>query len=140
MPLFENKRLAIDSMIVIYLLDQHPDYWQKTASVLKDCKEVIMSTLVYGEVITGFYRDKKVEAMDHFLSFVETSPNITIQSFNKNTAVLFAKLRASYPTISPPDCIHLATALEHRADMFLSNDKKLKKVKEIPVYMLADVK
>lgn len=138
MTLFKDKRLAIDSMILIYLLDEHPIYSQKIITILDEAKQIIISTLIYGEILAGFYKKQDTQSIEAVFSFVATRPNIIIKAFDTNTAITFAKLRASYPTISPPDCIHLASAIDSQADLFLSNDKKLKKITELPIYILND--
>ena len=57
-------------------------------------------------------------------------------SFNKNEALIFSQLRAKYPSVKPPDAIHLATAISSGADAFFTNDKKLEQVEEIPILIL----
>ena len=46
-------------------------------------------------------------------------------------------LRTKYG-VKTPDAIHLATAIEHKADVFVTNDRQLKKVKEIVMLYLGD--
>ena len=49
-----------------------------------------------------------------------------------------AHLRARYD-LRTPDSIHLASALESRADLFLTNDRRLCQVEEIPVLLVEDL-
>lgn len=136
---FKGKSVAVDSMIVIYILEQHPDYGEKIAAFLDKADRVILSSLVYGEVLTGLYRIKAHEVIDEFLSFVESSPKVEVHSFDTDVAFLFAKIRATNKSVSPPDCIHLATALQSGADLFLTNDKRLKSIEGIEVAQLGEV-
>lgn len=54
---------------------------------------------------------------------------------NGEIAVKAAKLRAEY-RIKTPDAIQLATAILAHADLFITNDTNLKKVKEINIEVL----
>ncbi len=40
------------------------------------------------------------------------------------------------PTVDP---IHVATAVEHRGDTLVTNDKRLKPATEVPVVLLSEV-
>ena len=50
------------------------------------------------------------------------------------------KLRSQYPSIQTPDALIVATALERGCDVFVTNDKNLKKlqVRGLTVIVLAD--
>lgn len=56
---------------------------------------------------------------------------------DKNLVNSVVDLRVNY-NLKTPDAIHLATAIEHKADVFITNDKQLKKVKEIAILYLGD--
>lgn len=49
-----------------------------------------------------------------------------------------AQLRAKYG-LKTPDALQIATALEHHADYFLTNDHRLNSVTEINVITLLDI-
>ncbi len=48
-----------------------------------------------------------------------------------------ASLRARY-RLRTPDAIQLATALQARADVFLTNDRDLQRVEEVPVLLIEE--
>ena len=47
--------------------------------------------------------------------------------FNREVAVISARVRADYPHIKTPDAIQLATAINQGASRFYTADKKLPK-------------
>jgi predicted nucleic acid-binding protein len=53
-------------------------------------------------------------------------------------AVKAAELRAKY-NLRAPDALQLATAIENRANYFLTNDTRLRSVKEIQSVTLAEL-
>lgn len=134
----KDKQIAVDSMIIIYLLEKDPRYWKIISDILANAHRIIFSTLVLGEVLAGFYETNNLPEANNFMNFVKTRSNIYIQDFDTQTAIEFAKLR-SQTKISAPDCIHLASALTAHAEVFLTNDKRIKSVDNVSVMFLDDI-
>lgn len=130
------KRLAIDSMILIYLLEGNEKFSEPIQKQLGEADELILSSLGLGEILAGFEKRKDVEGKLKFLSFVESYEKLTVVGFGKQEALILAQLRAAYPSIKPPDAIHLATALSGRVDAFFTNDQKLQVVEEVGILLL----
>jgi len=68
----------------------------------------------------------------------ETFPNLQVKTLNENIADIASTLRASY-NINTPDAIQIATSLEAKADIFITNDATLKKISEIKVLLLNEM-
>jgi len=62
-------------------------------------------------------------------------PHLTIVGINEQIVELASDLRAHY-SLATPDAIHIATAIDFGACTFITNDKALRKVKEISVELL----
>ena len=54
------------------------------------------------------------------------------QKIYLDTNLFAAKLRARYD-LATPDCIHIATAISEKVDIFYTADKGIKKVKEVKI-------
>lgn len=67
-----------------------------------------------------------------------TFPNLTIKDVDKDIAIISAKLRAKYK-IKTPDAIFIATGIAENADIFITNDTKLKNIEEIKVTLLNQI-
>lgn len=130
------KKLAIDSMVMIYLLEQNQNYLGKIVEAFHKADQILISSFLYGEVLTGFYREKEYDFAEKLIAFAEASEKIKICNFDLETATHFAKLR-SETKLSPPDCIHLANALRYKADVFLTNDKAIKNIKGLELIQLS---
>jgi predicted nucleic acid-binding protein len=63
---------------------------------------------------------------------------VKIIPMNEEIAELAGLLRGKY-NLSAPDCIHLATAIDARSEFFISNDKSLKRIKEIKVATIEEI-
>ncbi len=68
-----------------------------------------------------------------------TSKGIDIFDITIGVAKEAAKIRAKY-NLKTPDAIQLATAIIFGADLFLTNDGRLKPVTEIEIVVLSEVK
>lgn len=132
----KHKHIAIDTMILVYLLERNLSHIETIKKTLKHANRVTLSGMGFGEILAGFEKSNDQKGKLKFLSFLESFKKISVASFNKDTALTFAKLRAKYPSIKSPDAIHVATAIQAKADIFLTNDKNLKQVEEIRVITL----
>lgn len=70
--------------------------------------------------------------------FLSTFPNLVIKDIDKNVSILAAKLRSDYK-LKTPDAIYAATGIVERADYFITNDLKLKNIREICVITLDEL-
>lgn len=131
------KQLAIDSMVLIYLIDGNETFSAKIEKYFENAERVIFSSFGLGEILAGFEKINDMQGKLGFLSFIESYKKISVVGFGKQEALIFAELRSKYPSIKPPDAIHLATAISARVDAFVTNDKKLETVKEINVLTLS---
>ena len=69
----------------------------------------------------------------------DTLPNFEAFSIGREIGENAARIRRKYKFLLP-DSIQLATALYSKSDIFITNDKRLRKFKEIPVILLGDSK
>lgn len=117
-------------MIMIYFLEQNQKYFDKILEHFDGSEKIIISSFLYAEILTGYYKNKEYDFVESFLAFNQASEKIKICPFNLETAKKIAELRAKFPSLKSPDCIHLSTAITNQADIFLTNDYKLQKFAE----------
>ena len=130
------NKLAVYTMVLVYLINNEESYVDAVKKRLNSAKEVILSCMGMGEILAGFALKNDKNGKLKFLAFIETYRKLSVVGFGKQEALIFAELRAKYPSLKPPDAIHLATAISAKADVFLSNDKKLMGITELPVLIL----
>ncbi len=85
----------------------------------------MVSGLVRIEVRVRPIRENNRDLLDRYDAFLDTEPLIVARI---DDAVLerATQLRARH-RFKTPDAIHLATAIEHRADVFLTGDRQLQR-------------
>ncbi len=87
---------------------------------------------------------KPIQAGDNklarkFAEFLEHGINFNMLEITTSIAEDAGKLRGHYLDLRALDAIQIAAAVHAGADAFVTNDKKLRQVKEIKVVVLADL-
>lgn len=80
-------------------------------------------------------RNVNVLAINNYWDFLR-SLDVQVLQINREIAEVAVKLRAKYAGIKTADAIQLAASLHVNCDIFLSNDKQLLQVKEVPVKLV----
>ncbi len=123
-------RIYWDSMLFIYLLEDHPSYADRVQHLLRKIQQrghtLCTSVFTVGEVLSGFYKRDALEAAAEVRNWFR-QPNIELLAFNSATAARYAQIRAKN-TVTPADSIHLASAAEAGVQLFITNDRRLTKL------------
>jgi len=82
------------------------------------------------------YGDEKLAKK--FVEFLKYGRNFNLIEISAGMAEKAGSLRGQYPNLKTVDAIQISTAIYAGADAFLTNDKKLKQIREIPTLVLAD--
>lgn len=75
--------------------------------------------------------------VEKYKKILEESEYIKLVDFSTAISEISAKIRAK-SGIRTPDAIQIGTSVHSGADYFLTNDKRLKSVEEIPLIILED--
>lgn len=105
----------------------------------KDRLRAVTSTITLLEVLIQPYRRGDKDLAEKYRDILLYSENLLTFPVSNEIADEAAKLRARYG-IRTPDAIQISTAIHGEATAFLTNDKNLKKVQEIDIITLFDIK
>lgn len=134
-----GKTIAIDSSLFIYLLENHEIYADRCDAILKKVVrgevDGLLASLGLAEIMTGPKKIGHMEEAYKIRDYILNFPNLSLVHTNLPIIDLASDLRAYYH-LNTPDAIHLASAIVYGADVFITNDKALKKVKEIAIQLL----
>lgn len=141
---YYGHRVALDTMLFIYHLEERVPYVALTASLLRAIEQGyiqgVASSLVFMEVLVRPYREGRTDLAARYQSLLEAFPHLTIVPFGKDEASRAATLRAEFPSLRPADAIVLATALSQNAQVFVTTDKRLRVVQAvIEIIVLEDL-
>jgi predicted nucleic acid-binding protein len=131
--------IGFDTPIFIYIIEDHPIFYElaKTAlqKTLSGSCQGVFSVIGLIELLTGPKKENRPDLVAQYRERILNFPNLNIKNLNSNIIEISSDLHAKY-TLNTPDAIHLATSIDAGASVFYTNDKNLKKIKEIKVQTL----
>lgn len=134
-----EKKIGVDTAVLIYLLEEHPQYIERVERLFHDIENgkthAVFSVIGMIELLTGPKKLKRYDMAARYRELFSHFPNLNVAGINERIVELSSDLRAQYG-IGTPDAIHVATAIDFGADAFVTNDKRLKKVKEIGMMVI----
>lgn len=133
------KTIGIDTPVLIYLLQGEKKYVAKARALMRRVQSgeyhAVFSSIGLIEVLTGPKKEGEYELAATYREIITHFPNLAIIGVNERVVDISSNLRARYG-ISTPDAIHIATAISEGAHAFITNDKALRKIQELPVELL----
>jgi predicted nucleic acid-binding protein len=138
----KGKIIGLDTMVFIYHFEENQVYSSLTFSIFESLEKGnfkgITSILTLLEILVKPKKENNSLLVERYKLLFETFPNLQVQEINENIADIASSLRANY-NINTPDAIQIATSLEVKADIFITNDANLKKISEIKVLLLSEM-
>ena len=136
------KRVFIDTAPIIYFLENSSLYVESMKKFFTRCMkehiQIVTSTLTIEEYLVAPYSNGKTEYVDNFKKFIEYM-NIEVVDIDSSIAEQGAKIRGQYKNFKAMDALQIATAIEKKCDMFLTNDRQLRQEKELPCMTMEDI-
>lgn len=134
------SRIFWDSMLFVYLLDNHATYATRVRQILERSfnrgDSLFTSYLVLGEVMAGAEQSsnpkKRLAVQEAFIEM-----GFSFLPFDAGAVVPFSRLRAKTKA-KIADSIHLACAASAGIDLFLTGDKDLVKLDVPGIHFIAD--
>lgn len=134
------SRIFWDSMISIYLLEDHPVFAPRVQQLLERSfrrnDQLFTSYFALGEVLAGASKSPdsgKTRAVQDTLKEI----GFSYLAFDAGAVAPFSRLRAK-ERLKVADCIHLACAASAGIDLFLTGDKQLVKLDVPGIQFIAD--
>jgi len=116
----------VDTMVIVYLLENHPVYGDVAATVMNTIEQGVVtgvtSMLTLAELLTGPARAGNFTALRDYELYLTNFPNLTLHSIDADVARKVATVRAA-TGLRTPDAIQLATAELAGATAIVGNDK-----------------
>ena len=135
-----GKTVALDSAPLIYFVEATPLFAERIQPFFEALGraefKVLTSTLTITEALVKPIRHGQIDKIAVFKEILER--HIDIVPATTQIAELAARLRATH-NLKTPDAIQIATALDQKADFFLTNDAKLSRLPQPQVLVLADL-
>jgi predicted nucleic acid-binding protein len=103
----------------------------------KHAVRAVTSTVTLAEILTKPFADKNFSLADDIKFTLKSFSSIAVASIDEKLAEAAALIRARY-AIRLPDALQVAAAIQGEATLFLTNDKRVKKVDAVEVLVLSE--
>jgi predicted nucleic acid-binding protein len=135
--------LGLDTAPIIYFIEANPSLDQLITGIFEriakgECAGVT-SVITLTEVLTMPLRSGNRTLQNQYIELLRSSENFITLPVSFSIAEKAAELRARY-NLRTPDAIQIATAMEAGCQAFLTNDLRLKRVEEIEIILLSELK
>jgi uncharacterized protein len=121
------SRIYWDTMLFVYWLEDHPMHATRVKEIYDGMRRrhdiLCASSFTLAELLIGPLKRRAADTADN-VRVLFRSPAVEVSAFTLETAERYAHIRATQ-RVSPPDAIHLASAAQSGADLFLTNDHRL---------------
>lgn len=126
--------IYFDSMVFIYYLDPQDSTLHEASKLLLERMftgqiDVITSNISVIETLSPaqFVNDR--HRVVEYTLFFQNTTHLTVLPIEWKVSLKAAELRRQNKTLRTPDAIHLATAIIHESDTFITNDDRLSRLK-----------
>src|SRR5215208_1934903 len=135
--------VGLDAMAFLYFFERNARYFEASAGLFRRISagslQGVASTLVLSEVLVPYFGKGNAFRAQELTHLVRTYSNLACVPVDTRVAASAARLRALYG-LRTPDAFHLATALDHGAGWFVTNDQRMRRVEAegIQVWLFED--
>jgi predicted nucleic acid-binding protein len=134
--------LYIETTPLIYYVEENPTYIDRMEAIIGRVEDTplraVSSVITLAEVLYQPIQQGRTDLENAYQDILITSGAFQLWWVNVPIAERAARLRVAY-RLRTPDALHIATAIIAGCDAFLTNDKGLRRVTEIPVLVLDEL-
>jgi predicted nucleic acid-binding protein len=135
-------KLFLDTAAVIYYVERNPAYAALVDDIFDRVDagtlQAVTSPITLGECLVMPIRQGLPQAQRDFTDLIVSGANVTFLTLDAPAAQQGAELRARY-NLGLLDAFQIAVALAGGSNAFLTNDRALLRVRELPILVLDDL-
>ena len=137
----KHEIIGLDTAPFIYYIEEVTPYADLLDPVF-GCLEnhslrAVTSAVTLVEILAKPFADKNFSLVDEIKFTIKSFAALSVVTIDERLAEAAALIRARY-TVRLPDALQIATAIHGEATLFLTNDKRMKKVDAIEILVLSD--
>ena len=132
------KKIYLDTNIYIYLFQENKKYYSTIETLIEKIRldgSIVCSTALLYELLSWKIPKSQVDILERELMSLDV---LSLIDVNREISKIGARLTRTY-NLSMGDAIQMATAIYTNCDTFITNDKNIRKIKEIKVLYLEDL-
>jgi len=135
------RRISIDTSPFIYFIEVHPRFAPLVRPILQavtlGAKQAVSSVVTLAEVLVKPLEKRRLDLAQQYRDALLGQRHLSLVSVGEEVAEESARIRARYG-FRGPDAIQLATATLENAEVFVTNDARLRGFTEVQVIVLED--
>jgi predicted nucleic acid-binding protein len=137
-----RQGVVIDTMVFIYLFEDHPTFGDLCDNLFNQIKDGLFSAIVTpitaAEVLVKPLNSGQLSIADKYRNAIRNMPNLSHINFGVEIGFMAGSLRAKYGLLLP-DMFQVAAALAQPANAIITNDREIQRVQETDVFLLSDL-
>lgn len=134
-----GRRTYLDANLYIYAFEGIETHRRRMVELLAaiDRQEIVVvaSELLFTELLPRPIKERRQDLVERYLELIRRTPRIHLVPVDRQVILRSVHLRAEFGLRSM-DALHLATALVHACETFVTNDRRLTRVDWIRVLTL----
>jgi predicted nucleic acid-binding protein len=136
------KSAFIDTAPIIYYIEAHPQFGPLAKEIVDSFRSgklsALSSVITLVEVLPKPVESGNDELARKFSKFLKSGKNIKLLDISVEIAELAGNLRGRYPFLKAMDAIQIAASINAGAEAFVTNDVKLRNIRELKLIILKD--
>jgi predicted nucleic acid-binding protein len=137
----KHRVVGLDTAPLIYFIEDVTPYADLLNPVFDRLEShalgAVTSTITLAEILTKPLVDKNFPLVDEIKFTIKAFSTLSMVAIDEKLAEAAALIRARH-AIRLPDALQIAAAIQGEATLFITNDKRLKKVDGVEVLVLSD--
>lgn len=136
------RSICIETAPFIYYVEQQPEYIDRIRAIMQRVSaeglSVVASVMTLTETLTKPLKVGDQVLVQEYRALFRNTRQVRLIPITVQIADLAAQLRARY-NLKTPDALQIATAIDARSDLFLTNDLGIKRVTDVRVLPLDEL-
>jgi len=138
----KHSRIALDTSVFIYQIENNPRYVAATDQIFSYIQQAghqaVTSAITLTELLVHPYRSRDLQRADEFYAVLATFPNLEWVAVDLHIADTAAQVRGLHG-LKTPDALQAATALQRQATAFITNDPAFSRIAGFETLVLDDL-
>lgn len=133
-------KIFIDTPVLIYLVEKNPSFFEPVSLFLAESIESGHSLCTSVITVAEFgIKPRKLNRIDTLSKFERIVKSLLeVQQIDWDVAEISSILRAKYTSLRASDSLQIACAIKNKCSRFVTNDKRLKSIKEISIQLIKE--
>lgn len=134
-----RKGVVLDTMLFVYLFEDTPGFAARCEAIVAHMARGLFTGVVTpittAELLVKPIHEKRPDLAMHYRNALLGMPNLVHTAIDHEIGAMAGALRAKY-RLPLPDLIQVASALRFDHPAIITNDRELRRVSEVDVFLL----